>query len=172
FQLSARWMRNSFAACAFVENFQMAYAFGFEMATRLPGRPCGSSPTCVCAKTVGLVSSVVRYAEIASWIQHATPDARYRLSDASSQEKTSGVIASSNIAFRNLSPSRVSLESSRICCPDGSASCAPWQKRTERRNRFASLQCENAIPVGCPLGLSVRPATRASSHVSGGWRLL
>src|SRR5437870_4771262 len=76
------------------------------MDTRLPGRPCGSRATAVCWKTLGLVSSVERYAEIASWIQQATPEARKRLSEASSHEKTSGVMPSSKSALSDRNPSR------------------------------------------------------------------
>src|SRR5215831_8635980 len=99
FQLSARCSRNSLAAATFLENFQTAYAFGFAIETRSPGDPCGANATCVFWNTGGLVSSVVRYADIASCTQQATPEARYRLSEASSHENTSGVIASSNSAF-------------------------------------------------------------------------
>src|SRR5881396_2531246 len=106
--------------------------------------------------TSGFVSSVVRYAEIASWIQHATPEARYRLSEASSHEKTSGVMPSSNRALANRSASRVSFESIRTFWPEGSASCAPKLNITDRQLRFASLQWENWIPQGCPLVFSVR----------------
>src|SRR2546429_7555156 len=112
--------------------------------------------------TSGFVSSVVRYAEIASWIQHATPEARYRLSEASSQEKTSGVMPSSKSALANRSASRISLESSVGLSPEGSVSVAPKLNINDRQLRFASLQWENAIPVGFPLGFMVRAATRAS----------
>src|SRR5689334_12872111 len=172
FHWSARNTRNSFAAGTFFANFQIAYAFGLAIDTRLFGCPAGSSARWQLANTFGLVSSVVRYAEIASWTQHATPEARKRLSDASSHENTSGVIASSKSALRNRSPSRVSGESRRMFCPDGSASWPPKLNTTERRNRLASLQCENAMPHGLPLAFNVRPATRASSHVSGALRLL
>src|SRR5215469_5520941 len=138
FQLSARCRRNSFAAGAFLANFQIAYALGFAMDTRRPGNPCGSSDTCVFWNTRGFVSSVLRYAEIASWIQHATPEARKRLSEASSQEKTSGVIPSSTRAFMNRKPSRVSFESMRTFWPEGSASWAPYPNKIERRNRLES----------------------------------
>src|SRR5438876_5533887 len=117
------------------------------MDTRLPGRPCGSRATAVCWKTLGLVSSVERYAEIASWIQEATPEARKRLSEASSHEKTSGVIASSYIALANRSASRISFESSSVFCPEGSVSFTPKQYISERQLWLASLQCENCIPV-------------------------
>src|SRR3989442_4279584 len=100
------------------------------------------------------------------------PEARERLSDASSQENTSGVIPSSKRALANLRNSRSSLESSVGWSPEGVASVPPWLKNIERQKRFASAHWDNAIPVGCPLGLSVRAATRASSQVSGYFRLL
>src|SRR5215470_15618082 len=104
---------------------------------------------------------------MASWIQHATPEARKRLSEASSQENTSGVIPSSYIAFANLSASRISLESMAMFWPEGSVSLAPKQYITARQLWLASLQWENCIPVGWPLGLSWRAAFRRSSQVLG-----
>ena len=73
---SRKWVRNSFAACWFFEDFHTMYTFADDTLTRLPSGPAGSIPMCVFLNTSGLVSSVVRYAEIASWIQHATPEAR------------------------------------------------------------------------------------------------
>src|SRR6266850_5986202 len=109
---------------------------------------------------------------MASWIQLAIPEARKRLSEASSQEKTSGVMPSSNIALENRSASRISFESIVGLSPDASVSVAPKLNINERQLRFASLQWENAMPAGLPLGLSVRAATRASSQVSGAFRPL
>ncbi len=86
---------NSLAAGMFLENFQMAHTLGSPTFQRRPAGPAASGRQYVCLKTSGFVSSVVRNAEIASWIQLATPDARKRLSEASSQEKTSGVMPSS-----------------------------------------------------------------------------
>src|SRR5438093_11132203 len=100
------------------------------------------------------------------------PQARERLSDASSQEKTSGVMPSSKSALANWRNSRSSLESIVGASPEGVASMPPWLQNIERQKRFASAHWDSAIPVGCPLGLSVRAATRASSHVSGYLRLL
>ena len=74
--LSMRWTRNSLAAAWFFENFHTMKAFGAETLTRLPPGPAGSRPMCAFWNTGGLVSSVVRYAEIASWTQHAMPEAR------------------------------------------------------------------------------------------------
>src|SRR6202162_4956353 len=109
---------------------------------------------------------------MASWIQQQMPEARKRLSEASSQEKTSGVMPSSNIALANRSDSRISFESIVGLSPEGSVSVAPKLNINDRQLMFASVQWENAIPVGFPLALSVRPATRASSQVSGAFRPL
>ena len=76
---------------------------------------------------------------------------------------------SSYIALANWSASRISFESIMTLSPDGSVSAAPKLNIIERQLRFASLQWENAMPVGLPFGLRVRAATRASSHVSGGF---
>src|SRR5262245_82877 len=89
-----RAVRNSRAAGTFFENFQIAKTFGSETLVR-PAGPAASGSMYVLLNTSGLESSVVRNAEIASWIHEATPDARNRLSDASSHEKTSGVMPSS-----------------------------------------------------------------------------
>src|SRR5206468_10353651 len=134
--VSTMWVRNSLAACWFLENFHTIHTFAAHVFTRLPFGPAGSMPMKVFLNTSGLVSSVVRYAEIASWTQHAMPDARYRLSDASSQEKTSGVMPSSNSALANFMNSRSSLESSVGAAPDGSASVPPKLKNIERQKRF------------------------------------
>src|SRR5215831_10214573 len=170
--LSMRYVRNSFAACWFLENFHTIQTFGAATLTRLPGTPWGSSARKVFWNTGGLVSSVVRYAEMASWTQQATPEARYRLSEASSQENTSGVMASSKSALAKRRNSRSSFESRVGLAPEGSASVPPWLKNIERHIRFASAHWESAMPVGWPLGLSVRAATRANSQVSGYFRLL
>src|SRR5881396_791734 len=162
-------MMNSLAAGTFFENFQIAHTFG-SPTFQVPPGPAASGRTYVSLKTFGFVSSVVRNAEIASWIQLATPEARYRLSDASSQENTSGVMPSSNSALANRSASRVSLESRSTFCPEASLSCPPKLARSDRQLRFASLQWENWIPHGCPFAFRVRAATRASSQVSGGFR--
>src|SRR3989441_7992622 len=159
--LSMRYASHSFAACWFLENFHTIQTFGAAALTRLPGCPWGSSPRKVFLNTSGFVSSVVRYAEMASWTQQATPEARYRLSDASSQENTSGVMPSSNSALANRSASRVSFESRSTFCPEASLSCPPKLARSDRQLRFASLQWENWIPHGCPFAFRVRAATRA-----------
>src|SRR5215472_193264 len=104
---------------------------------------------------------------MASWIQQATPEARKRLSEASSQENTSGVIPSSYIALENFSASRISFESMAMFWPEGSVSFAPKQYITARQLWLASLQWENCMPVGWPFGLSRRPALRRSSQVLG-----
>src|SRR5262245_23001006 len=109
---------------------------------------------------------------MASWIQPAMQEARKRLSEASSQEKTSGVIPSSKRALAYARVSRISFESRVGFSPEGSVSVAPKLNISDRQLRFASLQCENAMPQGFPLAFSVRAATRASSHVSGDFRLL
>src|SRR5436309_6684286 len=126
FWLFATAMMNSLAAGTFFENFQIAHTFG-SPTFQVPPGPAASGRTYVSLKTFGFVSSVVRNAEIASWIQLATPDAWYRLSEASSQEKTSGVMPSSYSALAKRSASRVSFESSSMLCPDGSVSLAPKQ---------------------------------------------
>src|SRR5438552_5232594 len=118
-------VRNSFDACAFFENFQARKTIGADTLTRFPPGPAGSRPTCVFLNTDGFVVSVVRYAEIASWTQQPTPDARNRLSDASSQEKTSGVMPSSKSALANFNVSRISLESIAGLSPDASVSAPP-----------------------------------------------
>src|SRR5215831_18331229 len=107
---------------------------------------------------------------MASWIQPAMPEARKRLSEASSQENTSGVMPSSKRALANASASRISFESMVGFSPEGSVSVAPKLNITDRQLRFASLQGEKATPVGLPFDLSVRAATRASYHVSGAFR--
>src|SRR5713226_8411893 len=166
-----RYDNHSFAACWFLENFHTIHTLGAATLTRLPDSPWGSSPRKVFLNTSGFVSSVVRYAEMESWTQQATPEARYRLSDASSHENTSGVMPSSKIALAKRRNSRSSFESRVGFSPEGSASVPPKLKHIERQKRFASAHWDNAIPVGCPLGFSVRAATRASSQVSGGFRL-
>src|SRR6266849_9092391 len=160
------------AASWFFENFHTIHTLGAATLTRLPGSPWGSSPRKVFLNTGGLVSSVVRYAEIASWTQQATPEARYRLSEASSQENTSGVIPSLKIALAKVRNSRSSFESMVGFAPEGSASVPPKLKNIERHMRFASAHWDSAMPVGWPLGLRVRAATRANSQVSGYFRLL
>src|SRR5712664_2037090 len=107
---------------------------------------------------------------MASWIQPAMPEARKRLSEASSQEKTSGVMPSSKSALAKRSASRISFESIVGLSPEASVSVAPKLNIKDRQLRFASLQWENAIPHGLPLGLSVRASTRACSQVYGGLR--
>src|SRR2546427_833150 len=104
---------------------------------------------------------------MASWIQLAMPEARKRLSEASSQEKTSGVMPSSNSALENRSASRISFESIVGLSPDASVSVAPKLNMSDRQLRFASLQWENAMPVGLPLGLSVRAAPRGGMRGGG-----
>src|SRR5206468_9040519 len=135
-------MMNSLAAGMFFENFQTAHTFG-SPTFQVPPGPAASGRTYVSLKTLGFVSSVVRKAEIASWIQHPTPEARKRLSEASSQEKTSGVMPSSKIALAKRSASRVSLESTRMVSPDGSASAPPKLNRSDRQFRLASAHWEN-----------------------------
>ena len=75
-KVSTMWVRNSFAACWFLENFHTIHTLAAHVFTRLPFGPAGSMPMKVFLNTSGFVSSVVRYAEIASWTQHAMPEAR------------------------------------------------------------------------------------------------
>src|SRR5205823_14755697 len=91
-----------------------------------PAAPLGSRPSqpmFTLAYSLGLLSWIDRMAEIASWIQTATPEARYRLSETLSQESTSEVIPSSYNALLNLIASRSSLESQveigRASCREG-----------------------------------------------------
>src|SRR5262249_31829962 len=130
------WM-NSLAAAAFLENFQIAHTFGSPTFQVPPGPATSGTPN-GCPQTFGLWMRVEWYAEIASWIQLATPEARKRLSEASSHEKTSGVMPSSKSALANRSASRVSLESIRMLSPDASASAPPKLKRSDRQFRLAS----------------------------------
>src|SRR5216683_2612381 len=159
-----RYDNHSFAACWFLENFHTIHTLGAATLTRLPDGPWGSSPRKVFLNTSGFVSSVVRYAEIASWTQQA-------MSEASSQENTSGVMPSSKIALAKRRNSRNSFESRVGFAPEGSASVPPKLKNIERHMRFASAHWDSAMPVGWPLGLRVRAATRANSQVSGYFRL-
>ena len=115
---------NSFAAAVFFENFQIAHVFG-SPTFHLPPGPATSGRQNVCSKTFGFVARVEWKAEMASWIQLATPEARNRLSEASSHENTSGVMPSSYSAFPNLRASRISLESIVMFCPVGSVSFTP-----------------------------------------------
>ena len=85
---------NSLAAATFLENFQIAHTFG-SPTFHVPPGPATSGTTNVCSKTLGLVTRVEWNAEMASWIQLATPEARNRLSEASSHGNTSGVMPSS-----------------------------------------------------------------------------
>src|SRR5262245_21300336 len=159
------WM-NSLAAGMFFENFQIAHTLGSPTFHRPPG-PATSGTTKVSAKTFGLVSRVEWKAEIASWIQLATPEARKRLSEASSHEKTSEVMTSSYSALPKASASRISFESIRMFCPLGSVSLTPKEYMRARQLRLASLQCQNCMPVGWPLPLSCPAAFRSSSQVFG-----
>src|SRR5215470_16245692 len=109
---------------------------------------------------------------MASWIQLAMPEARKRLSEASSHENTSGVMPSSKRALAKASVSRISFESMVGLSPEGSVSVAPKLNISDRQLRLASLQWEKAMPQGFPLLFIVRAATRASSHVSAASRLL
>src|SRR5437763_16287661 len=95
FWLSAMCWMNSLAAGMFFENFQIAQTFGSPTFHLSPAGPATSGMQNVSAKTLGFVIRVEWNAEIASWIQEPTPEARNRLSEASSQEKTSGVMPSS-----------------------------------------------------------------------------
>src|SRR5258705_12231579 len=96
---------NSRAPATFLENFQMAHTLGSPTFHRPPG-PDTSGTTKVCSKTLGLVRRVEWKAEIASWIQLATPEATKRLSEASSHENTSGVMPSAESALPKRSASR------------------------------------------------------------------
>src|SRR5216684_9051701 len=134
--LSRRYDNHSFAACWFLENFHTIQTLGAATLTRLPGSPWGSSPRKVFLNTSGFVSSVVRYAEITSWTQQATPEARYRLSEASSQENTSGVMPSLKIALAKVRKTSSSFESRVGLAPEGSASVPPKLKNIDRHMRF------------------------------------
>src|SRR6267142_2506692 len=166
FWLSEMYWINSLAAGMFFENFQIAHTLGSPTFHRPPG-PATSGTTKVCSKTLGLVRRVEWKAEIASWIQLATPEARKRLSEASSHENTSGVMPSSYSALPKRSDSRISLESIKMFCPLGSVSLTPKQYMRARQLWLASLQCENCMPVGCPLALSCPAAFLRSSQVFG-----
>src|SRR4029453_4844898 len=101
------WM-NSLAAGMFLENFQIAHTLGSPTFHR-PPRPLTYGTTKVRSQALGLVRRVEWKAEIASWIQLATPEARKRLSEASSHENTSGVMPSSYSALPKRSASPLSL---------------------------------------------------------------
>src|SRR5256884_622751 len=66
---------NSLAAATFLENFQIAHTLG-SPTFQVPPGPATSGTTNVCSNTFGLVMRVEWQAEMASWIQLATPDRR------------------------------------------------------------------------------------------------
>src|SRR5260370_16624754 len=154
---------NSLAAGMFFETFQIAHTLGSPTFHRPPG-PATSGTTKVCSKTLGLVTRVEWKAEIASWIQLAPPEARKRLSEASSHENTSGVMPSSYSALPKRSASRISLESIKMFCPLGSVSLTPKQYMRARQLCLPSLQCQTCIPVVCPSPLTCPPPFLSSAH--------
>src|SRR4030081_2537792 len=153
---------NSLAAATFLENFQIAHTLG-SPTFQVPPGPATSGTTNVCSNTLGFVMRVEWKAEMASWIQLATPDARKRLSEASSHENTSGVMPSSYSALPKRSDSRISLEPIKMFCPLGSVSLTPKQYMRARQLWIGSLPCENCRPVGCPLAVGCPPAFLRSS---------
>src|SRR5258707_10722120 len=110
---------NSLAAGMFFENFQIAHTLGSPTFHRPPG-PATSGTTKVCSKTLGLVRRVEGKAEIASWVQLATPEAGKRVLEGAAPENTSRGMPSSYSALPKRSDSRLSFGAIKKVFPLGS----------------------------------------------------
>ena len=166
--LSMRWARNSLAACWFFENFQH-----HPDVRRGHADPLAARPRRLDGEERVLEDGGVRVLGRAVRRDGVVDPAR----DARGEEPVVGrVVPGEDLRRHALVEQRLG-EAERLAqspssrswtfSPDGSVSVPPKLNNIERQMRFASAHWENAMPVGWPLGLSVRAATRASSHVSG-----
>src|SRR5919199_1193202 len=94
------------------------------------------------------------------------PDRKARLLPASSQESTSSVMAS---RYMTLANSMASLVRGllMVTLPCSSTVDVPKDHKRAYRVMLESSVCANANPDGYPFALSLRPALRTSSQLSG-----
>src|SRR5262245_50542216 len=102
------------------------------------------------------------------WIQEPLPDRMNRLLEASSQESTSGSIASRYISLYHSTSWTVLSELMAGVLPSASSTLPPKHHRIDQNVVLASLQWLMAIPMGLPCFLRILPCLSSSSQVFGG----
>src|SRR5262245_3513187 len=158
---------NSLASSPFFENFHTP-------------RPRMGGAECVPAGPAGLLwwlmSSAIGifslraalYGLIGLWIHEPFPDRMKRLFPASSQDRTSGSIASLNNSLYHSMTFSVLSELIPGVFPSASSTFAPYDQATDQYVEWASEQWLMGIPTGLPCFFSTFPCLRSSSHVFGG----
>src|SRR5438093_8997016 len=102
------------------------------------------------------------------WIHEPLPERMRRLLGASSQERTSGSMASAYSSLYHSITWAVLSETMPGVLPSGSKTLAPKDQATDQYVECASEQWLMAIPTGLPCFLSALPCLSSSSQVLGG----
>src|ERR671937_2465804 len=104
------------------------------------------------------------------WIQASLPDRIPRLLEASSQDRTSGSMASLKASLYHSMARAVLSETSAGVLPSASSTLPPKPHRTAQNVVLASPVWLMAMPIGLPCFLRTLPCLSSSSHVLGGSR--
>src|SRR5262245_60134103 len=112
--------------------------------------------------------SAVLYGLIGLWIQAGLPDRMPRLLEASSQESTSGSIASLYASLYHSMAAAVLSETIAGVLPSASSTLPPKPHSTAQKVVLASPVWLMAMPIGLPCFLRTFPCLSSSSQVLGG----
>src|SRR5215470_18726907 len=115
-----------------------------------------------------LLASAELYGLIGLWIHEPLPERMKRLLPASSQERTSGSIASLYSSLYHSMTWAVLSETIPGVLPSASSTLAPYDHATDQYVECASEQWLMAMPTGVPCFFKILPCLRSSSHVFGG----
>src|SRR6266478_8172033 len=157
---------NSLASSWFLENFQMPM-LRFGGAEWMPAGPPGLLWWLMSSAMGCLLARAELYGLIGLWIHEPLPERMKRLLEASSQDRTSGSIASRKSSFHHSMTCAVLSELMAGVLPSASMTFAPYDHSTDHAVVFASPQWLMAIPTGLPCFLSVLPWLSSSAHVLG-----
>src|SRR5919204_4144322 len=120
------------------------------------------------SSAMGIFSfSAALYGLMGLWIHEPLPERMKRLFEASSQDRTSGSIASLKSSFHHSITCAVLSELIAGVLPSASKTFAPYDHNTDHAVVFASPQWLIAMPTGLPCLLSALPCLSSSSHDFG-----
>src|SRR3989442_15756739 len=157
---------NSLARWMFLLNFQTPSP-RFGTAEWMPAGPAGLV-WWLMSSAIGIFSfRAALYGLIGLWIHEPLPERMNRLLEASSQDRTSGSIASRKSSFHHSMTCAVLSELMAGVLPSASMTFAPYDPSTDPAVGFASPQWLMATPPRVPRFFSVLPWLSSSPPVFG-----
>src|SRR5215510_15913249 len=147
---------NSLASSWFFENFQMP-RLEIGGAEWVPAGPAGLLWWFKSSAMGCLLARAELYGLIGLWIQEPLPERMKRLLPASSQDSTSGSMASRYSSLYHSITCAVLSESIAGVLPSASRALPPCDQRADQKVVFESAQWLMAMPTGLPCFLRAFP---------------